>query len=127
MSEDNAFVWNVTVFGPEGTLYEEGMFHVEIVFSEDPNELPRARFLTPMFHPNISPSGYPWFPYIAGKSDTVEFSLTQLRKMLANEPCSSPATWVNEEAAKMCFAKDPEERKQWKKKARSLARRSADE
>eukprot|EP01012_Entosiphon_sulcatum_P008720 TRINITY_DN14783_c0_g1_i1.p1 TRINITY_DN14783_c0_g1~~TRINITY_DN14783_c0_g1_i1.p1 ORF type:complete len:442 (+),score=67.55 TRINITY_DN14783_c0_g1_i1:86-1411(+) len=127
VSDDNAFVWHITIFGPEGTIYEEGMFTVEIVFSEDPNEIPRCRFLTQMFHPNISPSGYPWFNLPPGKQDSVEFILNALKKLLSSEPNPSPATWINEEAAHMCFAKDLEERKQWKKKARALARRSMEE
>mmetsp|Transcript_108090 Transcript_108090/g.186551 ORF Transcript_108090/g.186551 Transcript_108090/m.186551 type:complete len:439 (-) Transcript_108090:214-1530(-) len=127
ISAENAFVWNVTIFGSESTIYEEGIFSIEIVFSEDPNEIPRIRFLTPMFHPNISPSGHPWFTILPGKHDSVEFLLTSLKKILTNEPNPSPATWVNNDAAEMAFSKDMDVRKQWKKKARALARRSMEE
>jgi ubiquitin-protein ligase len=127
VSDDNAFVWNVTIFGPEGTIYEEGMFRIEFVFCEDPSEIPRIRFLTPMFHPNISPAGHPWFSIITGKHDSMVFYLHSLKKLLVNEPSPSPATWINEEAAKLYFSKDPDGRAQWKKKARTLARRSVEE
>lgn len=127
VSQDNAFVWNVTIFGPESTIYEEGIFNIEIVFSEDQNEIPRIRFTTPMFHPNISVSGHPWFNIPPGKHDSVEFLLTALKKLLTNEPNPSPATWVNLEAAEMAFSRDQDNRKQWKKKARALARRSMEE
>eukprot|EP00667_Euglena_gracilis_P003849 EG_transcript_3862 len=126
-SAENAFVWNVTIFGPEGSIYEEGIFNIEIVFSEDPNEIPRIRFITPMFHPNISPSGHPWFNIPPGKHDSVEFLLGALKKLLTHDPNPSPATWVNQDAAQMAFNRDLEVRKQWKKKARSLARRSMEE
>eukprot|EP01006_Ploeotia_vitrea_P060949 TRINITY_DN76918_c0_g1_i1.p1 TRINITY_DN76918_c0_g1~~TRINITY_DN76918_c0_g1_i1.p1 ORF type:complete len:445 (-),score=58.21 TRINITY_DN76918_c0_g1_i1:147-1481(-) len=127
VSDDNAFVWEVTLFGPESTIYEEGMFKIEIIFNEDPNEIPRVRFLSNMFHPNISPSGYPWFNIPPGKQDSVEFLLTSCKKLLTTEPNASPATWVNEEAAKACFHKEEETRKQWKKKVRQLARQTMEE
>ena len=120
VSEDNAFVWNVTLFGPEGTLYEDGLFSVEIVFPEAQEELPRVRFLTPMFHPNISPSGYPWFALPVDKANNVEYLLTSLRNMLTSEPNPSPATWLNEEAAKLFFAKSLEDRQQYAVKVSEL-------
>ena len=50
-----------------------------------------------------------------------------VQKLLTNEPNPSPATWVNLEAAEMAFSRDQDNRKQWKKKARALARRSMEE
>ncbi len=34
-SEDDLFRWNATIPGPEGSVYEGGVFQVEIVLSHD--------------------------------------------------------------------------------------------
>ena len=50
--------WNVKLFGPGGSLYENGTFMIEIKFPEEyPYRPPLARFLTKIFHPNIDASG----------------------------------------------------------------------
>ena len=47
--------------GPAETLWDGGMFQVELVFPPDfPDAPPYVHFLTPMFHPHISPLGVPY-------------------------------------------------------------------
>jgi len=46
------------VTGPEDTPYEGGLFELEINIPESyPNEPPKVRFITPVYHPNIDNSG----------------------------------------------------------------------
>jgi len=122
----NMFVWNLSVMQPEGLL-EEGMFNVEVVFPESKDEYPRVRFKTPMFHPNISPSGYPCVHIPTGKQDSIDFIFKSVKTILAEEPCPSSATWVNLEAAEMCFSADPDKHKQWRRKCKQLARQSMED
>ena len=43
--------------GPTNTPYQGGWFDVELTFDSDfPRSLPRAKFITPIWHPNISES-----------------------------------------------------------------------
>jgi len=57
-SNDNLFQWDVMVMGPPGTFYEGGFFHASLVFPKDyPQAPPKMKFLSNMFHPNISPDG----------------------------------------------------------------------
>ena len=50
-SEDNYYHWTATIFGPDGTLWEGGIFNLDLVF--DDNDSPaKARFATKMFHPH---------------------------------------------------------------------------
>lgn len=50
---DNIMVWQAVIFGPEDTPFEDGTFRLELQFDETyPNNPPKVRFLTRMFHPN---------------------------------------------------------------------------
>jgi ubiquitin-conjugating enzyme E2 G1 len=51
--DDNMFVWELMLIGPQDTLYEGGFFTAKLEFPQDfPNSPPVMTFLTPMWHPN---------------------------------------------------------------------------
>jgi ubiquitin-conjugating enzyme E2 G1 len=51
--DDNMFVWELMLIGPQETLYEGGFFSAKLEFPQDfPNSPPVMTFLTPMWHPN---------------------------------------------------------------------------
>jgi ubiquitin-conjugating enzyme E2 G1 len=51
--DDNMFVWELMIIGPQDTLYEGGFFSAKLEFPQDfPNSPPVMTFLTPMWHPN---------------------------------------------------------------------------
>ena len=57
-ADDNLFVWNATIFGPDDTPWEGGIFQLKITFSEGyPAKPPRVRFASEMFHPNVFKDG----------------------------------------------------------------------
>ena len=44
-----------SITGPEGTAYEGGVFEVDILISKEyPFEPPKMRFITKIWHPNVS-------------------------------------------------------------------------
>lgn len=46
-SEDNLFIWGASIFGPEGTPWEGGVFSLRITFGDTyPSKPPRVRFTT---------------------------------------------------------------------------------
>jgi len=54
----DTFNWSGAIFGPVGSPYEGGIFYLNIeVPSEYPFKSPRYRFVTKIFHPNISRHG----------------------------------------------------------------------
>ena len=56
--ECNIFIWDAFIFGPEDTPYENGIFKLELKFSEKfPSEPPKVKFESEMFHPNIYNKG----------------------------------------------------------------------
>lgn len=57
-TEGNLHVWKGTIPGPEGSVYEGGIFHVEIILPADyPFSAPRVTFKTRIYHMNISENG----------------------------------------------------------------------
>jgi ubiquitin-conjugating enzyme E2 D/E len=64
IEDNNLFRWRTTLFGAEDSLHKGGIFRIELNFPDDyPQKGPRIRFLTPIYHLNISPKGdiYPNF------------------------------------------------------------------
>jgi len=52
---ENLMHWKGYVKGPEGTAYEGGKFHVDIVIPKNyPFEPPKMKFDTKVWHPNVS-------------------------------------------------------------------------
>ena len=50
--------WIGYIDGPEGSPFEDGRFHLKIDFPSDfPFKPPQIRFITPIYHPNISKKG----------------------------------------------------------------------
>lgn len=54
--EDNPNIlnWRITMYGPEGTLYEGGYFLIKVDFNENyPDIKPEVRFKTKIYHTNV--------------------------------------------------------------------------
>ena len=52
-SEENLFLWEALVIGPEGTPFEGGVFPAELRFPADyPLAPPSMRFTCELWHPN---------------------------------------------------------------------------
>ena len=57
-SGDSLFQWEAVIFGPEDTIWDSGCFNLTIEFTEEyPNEAPKVKFMTKIFHPNIYTDG----------------------------------------------------------------------
>ncbi|TFY59658.1 hypothetical protein EVG20_g7703 [Dentipellis fragilis] len=55
---ENPFVWKARIPGPEGSVYEGGVFDVEVQLAHDyPFSAPKVLFLTRIYHMNISDRG----------------------------------------------------------------------
>lgn len=52
--ESSIFTWHGNLRGPEGTPYQGGVFHIEMVFDElYPHKPPTVRLFTDLPHPNV--------------------------------------------------------------------------
>jgi hypothetical protein len=53
VTEDDMFLWEALIQGPEGTPFEGGIFPAELKFPKDyPLAPPKMKFLTEVWHPN---------------------------------------------------------------------------
>lgn len=58
VSQNTLTEWKCEIDGPKDTIWESGTFELQINFpSEYPFKPPVIKFLTPMYHPNISTKG----------------------------------------------------------------------
>ena len=56
--ENDIMKWNAVIFGANGSLYENGIFKLVMVFCHEyPYKPPQIKFLSRIFHPNVSPDG----------------------------------------------------------------------
>ncbi|KAF1820305.1 ubiquitin-conjugating enzyme [Dissoconium aciculare CBS 342.82] len=50
--------WDCAVPGKEKTMWEGGLFKLEVTFPDEyPTKPPKCKFVPPLFHPNVYPSG----------------------------------------------------------------------
>ena len=56
--EESIDFWQLILFGPKYTSYEDGIFHLFIEFTDKyPSKPPNIRFITPIYHCNINQAG----------------------------------------------------------------------
>ncbi|KAI4257010.1 MAG: hypothetical protein LQ352_001838 [Teloschistes flavicans] len=107
VSEDNIFLWEALIQGPDGTPFEGGVFPAELKFPKDyPLNPPSMKFLCDVWHPNgEDPNHYEQASERWSPIQSVEKILISVMSMLAEPNDESPA---NVEAAKMWRERRPE-------------------
>eukprot|EP00501_MAST-03F_sp_TOSAG23-6_P000308 GSMAST32.ASY1.ANO1.315.1 assembled CDS len=122
--DSNMFMWKASVFGPEDSPWEGGVYTLNLSFTtEYPIKPPRIRFTTDMFHPNVYADGTicldiiqkNWSPIY-----TVASILTSIQSLLTDPNPASPA---NPDAARM-FLKD---KKAYRRRIRVCVEKSMDD
>ncbi|KAL9091296.1 MAG: hypothetical protein Q9165_004930 [Trypethelium subeluteriae] len=114
-SEDDIFVWEALIQGPEDTPFALGVFPAELKFPRDyPLSPPTMKFTCDMWHPNVYPNGNVCISILHPPGDdpnhyesaserwspiqSVEKILISVMSMLAEPNDESPA---NVDAARM--------------------------
>ncbi len=121
--DKNPFVWAITYFGRPMTNLDGGLFRIKLFFSPRfPEEQPRARFETQLFHHRIATDGTPC--YTAKRGEDVKSHIEAIIEALEEEsPPYDPRTLVNPEAAKLFWGSE-DDKKMYNRKLRRAVQRS---
>lgn len=124
--DKNPFVWSITYFGRPMTNLDGGLFKIKLFFSPRfPEEYPRAKFETPLFHQRIAVDGTPC--YTSRRAEDVKSHIEAIIEALEEEsPPYDPRTMVNPEAAKLYWG-SAEDKKTYNRKLRRAVQRSMEE
>jgi ubiquitin-conjugating enzyme E2 Z len=126
LEDKNPFVWTITYFGRPMTNLDGGLFKIKLSFSPRfPEEHPRARFETELFHHRIAADGTPC--YTAKNVDDPKSHIDAIIEVLEEEhPPYDPRTMVNPDAAKL-FWGSPEDKKMYNRKLRRAVQRTTED
>ena len=96
--EGDIFTWDCLVCGLPDTMFEMGTFELTLTFTTNyPFQAPSVRFITDIFHPNISPAGILPLDHWTPAMDVTEL-LSYTQRLLSEPDLSSV---VNQEAARL--------------------------
>lgn len=123
LENGNPFVWSLTYFGRPMTNLDGGLFRLKMFFSPRfPDEQPRVRFETSLFHHRIAADGTPC--YIPKRTEDAKCHIEAVITALEEEsPPYDPRTLVNPEASKL-FWGSAEDKKMYNRKLRRAVQRS---
>lgn len=100
--EENLFLWDAIIEGPEKTPWESGIFELKLEFAETyPSKPPKVSFKTEIFHPNVYNDGRICLDILMDQWSPVYdvwAILTSIRSLLCDPNPASPA---NSEAARL--------------------------
>eukprot|EP00178_Gracilaria_changii_P015953 TRINITY_DN44886_c0_g1_i1.p1 TRINITY_DN44886_c0_g1~~TRINITY_DN44886_c0_g1_i1.p1 ORF type:complete len:145 (+),score=11.89 TRINITY_DN44886_c0_g1_i1:3-437(+) len=123
MNEDNLFLWQASIVGPDESPWEGGIYSLKILFSDEyPQKPPKdIRFTCrDMFHPNVFSDGSLCLDVLQDKWNptyTVCTLLQSIQSLLTDPNPKSPA---NPEAAKLLES----DKKAYNRRVRQCAERS---
>jgi ubiquitin-conjugating enzyme E2 A len=120
-NKDSILQWTAVIQGAPDSIWEGGVFKIALQFPESyPIDPPAARFLTPIFHPNVYSDGRVCVDILqnnwAATNDVVSV-LVSLQVLLM---CPNPASPANGDAGEL-FKNNPNE---YERKVREVARKS---
>ncbi|KAJ9142076.1 Small conjugating protein ligase-like protein [Pleurostoma richardsiae] len=125
--DDNPFVWELTYFGRPMTNLDGGLFHIRLHFSPRfPEEQPRVRFLTRIFHHRIAADGTPCYFASPTRREDARTHIEAIIEALEEEhPPYDPRTLVNPEAFKLYWGSS-DDRKNYNRRLRRTVNDSMD-
>ncbi|KAI1118777.1 ubiquitin-conjugating enzyme/RWD-like protein [Nemania sp. NC0429] len=128
LENGNPFSWVLTYFGRPMTNFDGGMFRIKLNFSPRfPEEQPRVRFLTPVFHHRVTPDGILCYYPNPNRFDDVRQHIEAIFNALEEEhPPYDPRTQVHLEAHQLYWG-SPEDRKIYNRKLRRSVQRSMED
>ncbi|KAJ4295699.1 hypothetical protein N0V88_004401 [Collariella sp. IMI 366227] len=123
--DGNPFVWLLTYFGKPMTNLDGGLFRIKLCFSPRfPEEQPRIKFETRLFHHRIAVDGTPCYVVPASRREDVKTHIEAVVEALEEEnPPYDPRTLVYPEAFKLYWG-TTEDRRMYNRRLRRSVQQS---
>lgn len=123
--DNNPFIWVLTYFGKPMTNLDGGLFRTKLFFSPRfPEEQPRIKFETRLFHHRIAADGTPCYVAPANRREDVKTHIEAIIDALEEEhPPYDPRTLVHPEAFKLYWG-SPEDRRMYNRRLRRSVQQS---
>ncbi|RCI07910.1 hypothetical protein L249_5784 [Ophiocordyceps polyrhachis-furcata BCC 54312] len=129
LEDDNPFVWILTYFGRPMTNLDGGLFRIRMNFSPRfPDEQPRVRFETKIFHHHVAGDGTACYTPNPLKKEDIRVHIEAIvAKLEEDDPAYDPREIVNPEATRMFWAGGQAERKLYNRRLRRSVQQSMEE
>ncbi|KAF5623477.1 ubiquitin-conjugating enzyme [Fusarium sp. NRRL 52700] len=129
LENENPFVWVITYFGRPMTNLDGGLFRIKMNFSvRFPEEQPRVKFETKIFHHHIAADGTACYTPNPMKREDVRSHIDAIFAILEDdEPAYDPRKIVNPEATKMYWGGSPDDKKKYNRRLRRSVQQSMED
>ncbi|RFN51601.1 hypothetical protein FIE12Z_4075 [Fusarium flagelliforme] len=129
LDNENPFVWVVTYFGRPMTNLDGGLFRIKMNFSvRFPEEQPRVKFETKIFHHHIAADGTACYTPNPTKREDVRSHIEAIFSILEDdEPAYDPRKIVNPEATKMYWGGSADDKKKYNRRLRRSVQQSMED
>ena len=119
LKDGNPFIWIITYFGKPMTHLDGGIFKIRMAVSPRfPQEQPRARVETPIYHHRVSKDGV--LCYFVKKAEEMQNHVETIIEALEEEsPPFDPRTIVHPEATSLLWGSDADRKKYYRQLRRS--------
>ena len=119
LEDDNPFVWMITYFGKPVTHLDGGIFKIRVAVSPRfPDEQPRVKLETPLYHHRVSKDGV--LCYFPKKSEEMKDHVETIIEALEEEsPPFDPRTIVHPDATKLLWGNDQDKKRYYRQLRRS--------
>ena len=120
MMHDNPFLWNLVYFGRPMTQYDGGILNIKIYISpRHPNEQPRVFVETPLFHVRVSTRKV--LIYLPARAEEMSRHVDGIINSVEEDsPPYNPLMTVNQEATKLFWGSNDEQKQYYRKLRRSV-------
>ena len=124
----NPFVWQITYFGRPTTRLDGGIFRIRVCLSSKfPDEQPRVRMETPIYHHRVSKDGIVCYFPKKIEEGTMKNHVEAIIEALEDEsPPFDPRTIVHPEATRL-FWGSAEDKKKYNRSLRRTVERSTED
>ncbi|KAG6008953.1 hypothetical protein E4U21_003503 [Claviceps maximensis] len=126
LEDGNPFVWVITYFGRPMTNFDGGLLRIRMNFSTRfPDEQPRVRFETKIFHHHVAADGTACYVPNPLKRDDVKSHIEAVISTLEeDEPAYDPRKIINPEATKLFWGQGKDGKKLYNRRLRRSVQQS---